>query len=70
MEGVDMTGKPRSDGDLQEAINAVEQIMIKQTTVLPLFTIHAMDIRSFLLELQHYRKLIAELKEKRRTGEG
>jgi len=65
MEMIDESGKPRSDEDLQQAIDAVGQIMVKQPLVLPLFTVHAGIIRDCLLELQIYRKLIAEAKKKR-----
>jgi len=67
MNMTDMTGKLRSDEDLQEAIDVVSEIMIKHATVLPLFTIHAMDIRSFLLELQQLRGLLKAAKAKRET---
>ena len=53
---VDKTGQPRSDKDLQDAINAVTEIMVKHATVLPLFTVHATIIRDCLLELQRRRK--------------
>ena len=69
MEMVDMTGKPRSDVDLEEAIDCIKIIMVKHPTVLPLLTIHAMDILSFLRELQGMRKLLAEAKKKRLESE-
>ncbi len=53
---VDMTGKPRSDEELQEAIDCVKTIMVKHPTVLPLFTVHAMLIKNCLEELQERRK--------------
>lgn len=68
MSFIDKSGEPRSDEDLQKAIDAVQQIMVKQPTVLPLFTIHAMAIREFLHELQVYRKMIADAKAKRQGG--
>lgn len=70
VEIVDKTGKPRSDEDLQEAIDTVRTIMVQQPLVLPLFTIHAMDIMECLLELQAYRKLIAEIKLRKEKENG
>lgn len=61
----DMTGEPRSDEDLQDAINAVSEIMVKQSTVLPLFTVHGMTIRDCLFELQSYCRILKELKSKK-----
>lgn len=60
MRMIDMSGQPRSDEDLQEAIDAVGVIMVKHSLELPLFTIHAGTIRQCLLELQCYRKIIKE----------
>lgn len=62
---IDMTGQPRSDKDLQEAITACKTILIKQATVLPLFTVHAGIIISCLEELQSLRKFLAEARRKR-----
>ena len=62
MEFIDESGQPRSDQDVQEAINTVIQIMIKQPTVLPLFTVHAGIIVDCLHELQGYRALVKKLK--------
>lgn len=53
---VDRTGEPRSDEDLQDAIDAVNTIMVKHALALPLFTVHAMTIRNCLLELQLRRR--------------
>ena len=64
-EMIDMSGQPRSDKDLQEAIDACKEIMIKHSLVLPLFTIHATDIVNCLEELQMMRRLLAEAKRKR-----
>lgn len=55
-EMVDMTGEPRSDEDLQDAIHCINVIMVKHATVLPLLTVHAGIIRDCLLELQERRK--------------
>ena len=49
---VDRTGQPRDDEEIDEAINAVEIIVVKYSTVLPLFTIHAGIIRDCLIELK------------------
>lgn len=62
---IDKTGEPRSDEDLQEAINCVNEIMVKQPTVLPLFTLHAGIIRDCLRELQLLRKMIKEVREQK-----
>ena len=68
-EMVDKTGEPRSDEELQEAIECVQTIMVKHSLVLPFFTLHASSIRSFLLELQTLRKFLAEARRKRLEGE-
>ena len=68
MEMVDKTGQPRSDEELQEAIDCVKSIILKQPLVLPLFTIHAFDILKCLEELQTMRKMIAEARRKRLAG--
>ncbi|MBA7532650.1 hypothetical protein ES705_24880 [subsurface metagenome] len=69
VEMIDETGKPRSDEDLQEAIDCVRTIMVKHSTVLPLFTVHALLILNCLEELQGLRKLLAEARRKRLAGE-
>ncbi|GAJ05603.1 unnamed protein product [marine sediment metagenome] len=69
MAMVDMTGQPRSDEDLQDAIDCVKTIMVKHSTVLPLFTVHAGIIVNCLEELQGLRKLLAEARRKRLEGE-
>ena len=53
---VDMTGQPRSDEELQEAIDCISTIMVKHAAVLPLLTLHAMCIRNCLMELQQRRR--------------
>lgn len=57
---IDKTGQPRSDEELQEAIDCVKTIMVKHSTVLPLFTVHALTILNCLEELQNLRKLLEE----------
>jgi len=64
-EMIDKTGEPRSDEELQEAIDCVKTIMVKQPTVLPFFTVHALLILNCLEELQAMRRLLAEAREKR-----
>lgn len=56
VEMVDKTGEPRSDKDLQDAINCINEIMVKHPMVLPLLTVHAGIIRDCLLELQKRRR--------------
>ena len=60
---IDRTGQPRRNEEIQEAIDAVLQIMIKQPLVLPLFTVHAGIILDCLRELQDRRaKNLPEIK--------
>ena len=65
MEMIDKTGEPRSDEELQEAVDCVKAIMVKHSTVLPLFTVHALTILNCLQELQTLRKLLAEARRER-----
>ncbi len=65
VEMIDMTGQPRSDEELQEAIDCVKTIMVKHSTVLPLFTVHALLILNCLEELQHLRRMLAEARRQR-----
>ena len=53
----DKTGEPRSDEEVQEAIDCVTTIMVKHATVLPFFTVHALLILDCLRELQQRRKV-------------
>jgi hypothetical protein len=62
---IDETGQPRSDEDLQEAINVCREIAVKHTLTLPILTLHILDIISLLEELQVMRRLLAEAKKKR-----
>ena len=57
MAMIDMSGQPRSDEELQEAIGCVKTIMVKHATVLPFFTVHALLILNCLEELQTLRAL-------------
>lgn len=53
---IDMSGQPRTDEDLQDAIDCINTVMVKHPSVLPLLTVHAGIIRGCLLELQERRK--------------
>ncbi len=64
-EMIDMTGKSRSDEELQEAIDCVKTIMVRHSTVLPFFTVHALLILNLLQELQTMRRLLKEAQRKR-----
>jgi len=55
MEMVDRSGQPVTEEELNDAIYAVGQILVKQPTVLPLFTVNGMAIRRALLELRAAR---------------
>ncbi len=66
----DMTGKPRSDEELQEAVDCVKEIMVRHSTVLPLFTVHTLTILDCLRELQSVRKLLEEARKKRLEESG
>lgn len=68
MEVIDKTGQSRDDEELQEAINCVRTIMVKHSTVLPFFTVHALLILDCLQELQKLRQLLKEVREKRLSG--
>lgn len=52
MEITDRTGQPVTDEELDEALKAVETILVKQPLVLPLFIINGMAIRRALIELK------------------
>lgn len=57
MEIVDRTGQPVTDEELDEALKAVEMILLKQPTVLPLFTVNGMTIRRALIELKQRHEM-------------
>ena len=57
MEMIDRTGQPVTDEELNDAISAVETILVKHFLVLPLFTINGMSIRRALIELKQRREL-------------
>ena len=56
---IDMSGEPRSDEELDEAIHCIEVIMVKHMLVLPFLTVHALTIRDCLLELKLMRKVMS-----------
>ncbi len=65
---IDRTGELREDSEIDEAIQAVETIMVKHATVLPLFTIFAGTIRDCLFELKVHR-LKAKVEAQQHQGE-
>jgi len=52
----DLSGTPRSDEDLQEAIDCITTVIVKHPLVLPLITVNAGTIRDCLIELQERRR--------------
>ena len=62
---IDRTGEPRDNDEIEEAISAVETIMVRHATVLPLFTVHAGIIRDCLFELK-VRRLKESIEEEKR----
>jgi len=58
---VDMSGQPRGDDEIDEAIDCIMIIMIKHATVLPILTVHAGIILDCLVELR-VRRLQDEVK--------
>jgi len=58
---VDKSGEPRTDKELEEALQCVREIMVKQPLVLPLFTVHAGIIMDCLQELRIRRALEGKL---------
>ena len=65
MSFIDKTGMPRSDNEIQEAIDVVKEVLIKHSTVLPMLTVHCGIIMDGLRELQTLRKLLRQAKERR-----
>jgi len=57
MEIINRTGQPVTEEELNDAIHAVEQILVKHATALPLFTVNGMAIRRALLELKNKRTM-------------
>ncbi len=53
---LDMTGTPRSDEDLEDAINAIKVVMVKHFLKIPILTVHCGIIKNGLEELLQRRK--------------
>lgn len=53
---LDMTGTPRTDKDIEDAINAIKVVMIKHSLKIPILTVHTGIILDCLKELQERRK--------------
>ena len=53
---LDMTGTPRSDKDIEDAINTIKVVMIKHSFKIPILTVHSGIILDCLKELQERRK--------------
>ncbi len=60
---IDMTGKRRSDEDLQDAIDVIVGLMVKPPMEYPMLAVNLMSIRELLSELQALRKAIKKAKE-------
>lgn len=57
----DMSGEPRSDKELQEAIDAITTVAVKHALLLPpMLAVNLMNIRQCLQELQ-VRRLFDEM---------
>lgn len=56
VEVIDKSGELRSDRDLQEAIEVIEELMRHPPMALPKLVINLPNIRELLVELQHRRK--------------
>ncbi len=57
---LDMTGTPRSDKDIEDAIHAIKVVMIKHSLKIPILTVHSGIILDCLKELQERRKSDAQ----------
>jgi len=64
---VDESGQPRSDQDLQEAIDTVVKEMVSRTPGNPQLIVMFPTIIECLQELQGLRRVISEHAEKKRT---
>lgn len=58
---IDRTGQPITDKELDDAIHAVEQILMHKPLTLPIFTVNGMAIRRALLELRVIKQKNKEL---------
>ncbi len=56
MTFIDMTGTPRTDEDIEDAIQAITEVMIKHATKIPILTVHAGIIKDGLEELLQRRR--------------
>lgn len=65
---LDKTGTPRSDDDLQEAIQVVTKQMTSGTIENPMLTVMLPTIRECLIELQGFRELVKKIKAKQAGG--
>ena len=57
MEMIDKTGEPRSNEDLQEAIEAIKHAMVNPPLTHPMLVVNLMAIKELLLELQIRRRI-------------
>ncbi len=57
---IDITGNPRSDEDLQDAIDVISRLMVKPPMEYPELAVNLMSIRELLAELQALRKVIQD----------
>lgn len=72
MTMIDMSGKPRSDEELQEARTAVGRALLNSLEIAkvnPELAINLTTIHQCLGELQTLRKLLEEARSKRLAGE-
>lgn len=64
----DLTGTPRSDEDLQEALEVVTKEMISRTPGNPELKVMLPTIIECLRELQGFRELVKKIKAKQAGG--
>ncbi len=60
----DLSGQPRSDADLQEAIDTVKKQMISRSIENPMLEVMLPTILECLVELQGFRELVKKIKAK------
>ena len=63
----DQSGTPRSDEDLQEAIDTVKKQMISRTIENPMLEVMLPTIIECLTELQGFRELVKKIKAKQKS---
>ena len=51
-----MSGQPRSDKDIEDAISVIKEVMIKHAVKIPILTVHAGIIKDGLEELLQRRR--------------